>query len=105
MGAYLSAGLLVFVLSQGAVLAADLNGFPSDAVLLNAPEALDTLRQALGAQNMVPLAAAQDRPERPVRASGMDAFDPAAFRLLGGEIGGGGVQGGGVVSLTWATNP
>src|SRR3954470_16017536 len=35
------------------------------------------------------------------QASGLDRIDPASFTVLGGEIGGSGVQGGGVVSLTW----
>jgi hypothetical protein len=39
------------------------------------------------------------------QASGLDRIDPASFTVLGGEIGGSGVQGGGVVSLTWATQP
>src|SRR5437763_45018 len=39
------------------------------------------------------------------QASGLDRIDPASFTMLGGEIGGSGVQGGGVISLTWATEP
>lgn len=35
--------------------------------------------------------------------SGLDRFDPASVRVLGGEIGGNGVKGGAVVSLTWPT--
>ncbi|MBV8798524.1 MAG: hypothetical protein JOY77_11135 [Alphaproteobacteria bacterium] len=38
-----------------------------------------------------------------VQASGLDRIDPAAFQLFGGQIGGNGVQGGAVVSLTWPT--
>lgn len=30
-------------------------------------------------------------------------FDPSQLRILGGEIGGGGVQGGAIVSLSWPT--
>jgi hypothetical protein len=37
------------------------------------------------------------------RASGLDRIDPADMRVLGGQIGGNGVQGGAVVSLTWPT--
>ena len=37
------------------------------------------------------------------RASGLDRIDPADFKVFGGEIGGNGVQGGAVVSLSWPT--
>jgi hypothetical protein len=37
------------------------------------------------------------------RASGLDRIDPADFKVLGAEIGGNGVQGGAVVSLSWPT--
>jgi hypothetical protein len=36
-------------------------------------------------------------------ASGLDRIDPASMTLLGGQIGGNGVQGGAVVSLSWPT--
>ena len=39
------------------------------------------------------------------RPSGLDRIDPANMRVLGGEIGGNGVKGGAVVSLTWPTTP
>lgn len=35
--------------------------------------------------------------------SGLDRIDPSAMRVWGGEIGGEGVKGGAVVSLTWPT--
>ena len=37
--------------------------------------------------------------------SGLDRIDPGTIRVLGGEIGGNGVKGGAVVSLTWPTEP
>jgi hypothetical protein len=37
------------------------------------------------------------------RASGLDRIDPADFEVFGAEIGGNGVQGGAVVSLSWPT--
>ena len=36
-------------------------------------------------------------------ASGLDRIDPADFKVFGAEIGGNGVQGGAVVSLSWPT--
>jgi hypothetical protein len=37
------------------------------------------------------------------RVSGLDRIDPADFKVFGAEIGGNGVQGGAVVSLSWPT--
>ena len=37
------------------------------------------------------------------RPSGLDRFDPASMRMFGGQVGGNGVKGGAVVSLTWPT--
>jgi len=37
------------------------------------------------------------------RASGLDRIDPADLKIFGAQIGGNGVQGGGVVSLSWPT--
>jgi hypothetical protein len=39
-----------------------------------------------------------------VQPSGLDRIDPANMRMFGGEIGGNGVKGGAVVSLTWPTD-
>jgi hypothetical protein len=36
-------------------------------------------------------------------ASGLDRIDPGNMTVLGGQIGGNGVKGGAVVSLTWPT--
>ena len=36
--------------------------------------------------------------------SGLDRIDPASLRMFGGEIGGNGVKGGAVVSLSWPTD-
>jgi hypothetical protein len=36
-----------------------------------------------------------------VRASGLDRIDPADLKVFGAQIGGSGVQGGAVVSLSW----
>lgn len=37
------------------------------------------------------------------RASGFDRIDPGNMQVFGGQIGGNGVKGGAVVSLTWPT--
>lgn len=37
------------------------------------------------------------------RPSGLDRIDPSTMRVFGGEIGGEGVKGGAIVSLTWPT--
>lgn len=37
------------------------------------------------------------------QASGLDRIDPSAMQVWGGQIGGEGVKGGAVVSLTWPT--
>jgi len=42
-------------------------------------------------------------PHYVVQPSGLDRVDPANMRVFGGEIGGNGVKGGAVVSLTWPT--
>jgi len=44
-------------------------------------------------------------PRYMARPSGFDRIDPASMRVFGGEIGGNGVKGGAVVSLTWPTTP
>ena len=44
-------------------------------------------------------------PHYRVQPSGLDRIDPANMRVFGGEIGGNGVKGGAVVSLTWPTTP
>jgi hypothetical protein len=36
-------------------------------------------------------------------ASGLDRIDPADMKIFGGQIGGNGVRGGAVVSLSWPT--
>ncbi|HSC18453.1 MAG TPA: hypothetical protein VLC74_06020 [Rhizomicrobium sp.] len=43
-------------------------------------------------------------PHYRVQPSGLDRIDPANMRVFGGEIGGNGVKGGAVVSLTWPTD-
>src|SRR6185503_14268262 len=55
-----------------------------------------------GAPDAVPLFVAP-RGRYVARASGLDRIDPASMTMLGGQIGGNGVQGGAVVSLTWPT--
>ena len=55
-----------------------------------------------GVTNAAPVFAAP-RGGYVARASGLDRIDPSSFTMLGGQIGGNGVQGGAVVSLTWPT--
>ena len=50
-----------------------------------------------------PLMLGHTEPHYQARPSGLDRFDPSAMRMFGGQIGGNGVKGGAVVSLTWAT--
>ena len=71
---------------------------PNDLVLSGDTDAL--FGPALMQTDAPDLAAA---PRSAVPSSHVGGFDPSQLRIFGGEIGGEGVQGGAVVSLSWPT--
>ncbi len=100
------AGILSLILLFGATpLAAQADSYgagdPVGQVVL-ASVNTDEFSGGAGVRDPAPLFAAQHG-SYVARASGLDRIDPADFRMLGGQIGGNGVKGGAVVSLTWPT--
>jgi hypothetical protein len=78
--------------AQAAALSLDA---PRSAMLLRTPDDFN------GPKNVEAPILAGPQTHYLVRASGLDRIDPADFKIFGAQIGGNGVQGGAVVSLSW----
>ncbi|MBV9570348.1 MAG: hypothetical protein JO056_03815 [Alphaproteobacteria bacterium] len=90
--------LLAIAAATGAMPAAADDAIPNDLVLSGDTDAL--FGPALMQTDASDLASA---PRLTAPSSNIGGFDPSQMRIFGGEIGGEGVQGGAVVSLSWPT--
>jgi hypothetical protein len=92
---------LVFLVVQPAAMATAGEALQTGRALLTPQGSSSPLQSGLPGGSLL---AAHGAPYTS-RPSGLDRIDPANMRVFGGEIGGNGVKGGAVVSLTWPTQP